>query len=210
MLLWLAYSGGHGVPKDAKQGLPYLREAAEQGSLESQWVPSTMYEFGRGGLPVNHAESFKWALKAAQRGHMVTQHNVATAYFHGLGVEENLEQARYWYGRAAEQGFAHSEWMLGRIYFEGLGVPANRDEAVKWLSKSLVQGHVPPKSDESPGHGWMLRLPDGFVCDAQRRAECSVIGKNPHKQNRLVWGTCDLSIRCSQIDNGPYVVDRRS
>ena len=143
VLLWLAYSGGHGVPKNAKQGVPYLRQAAEQGSLESQWVLSTLYEFGRAGLPVDHAESFKWALKAAQRGHMIAQHNVATAYFHGLGVEENLEQARYWYTRAAEQGFAHSEWMLGRIYFEGLGVPANRDEAVKWLSKSLAQGHVP-------------------------------------------------------------------
>ena len=143
VLLWLAYSGGHGVPKDAKQGVPYLRQAAEQGSIEGQWVLSTLYEFGRAGLPVDHAESFKWALKAAQRGHMVAQHNVATAYFHGRGVEENLEQARYWYGRAAEQGFAHSEWMMGHIYYEGLGVPANRDEAVKWLSKSLAQGHVP-------------------------------------------------------------------
>ena len=143
VLLWLAYRGGHGVPKDAKKGVPYLRQAAEQGSLESQWVLSTLYEFGRAGLPVDHAESFKWALKAAQHGHMVAQHNVATAYFEGLGVEENLEQARLWYTRAAEQGFAHSEWMLGRIYYEGLGVPANRDEAVKWLSKSLAQGHVP-------------------------------------------------------------------
>src|SRR5450755_2820581 len=29
VLLWLAYSGGHGVPKDAKKGVPYLRMAAE-------------------------------------------------------------------------------------------------------------------------------------------------------------------------------------
>ena len=69
VLLWLAYRGGNGVPKDAKKGVPYLRQAAEQGSLESQWVLSTLYEFGRAGLPVDYAESFKWALKAAQRGH---------------------------------------------------------------------------------------------------------------------------------------------
>ena len=143
VLLWLAYSGGYSVPKDAHKGLPYLRMAAEQGSIESEWVLSTMYEFGQAGLAVDHTESFKWALKAAQRGHMIAQHNVATAYFHGTGVEQNLEQALYWYRRAAEQGFAHSEWKLGEIYFKGLGVAANRDEALKWLTRSLAQGHVP-------------------------------------------------------------------
>jgi TPR repeat protein len=65
VLLWLAYKGGHGVPKDVQKGLPWLRKAAEQGSVEGEWVLSTMYEFGRAGLPVDHAESFKWALKAA-------------------------------------------------------------------------------------------------------------------------------------------------
>src|ERR1700733_1990479 len=143
VLLWLAYSGGHGVPKDASKGLPWLSKAAEQGSIESQWVLSTMYEFGRAGLRVDHAESFKWALKAAQQGHMIAQHNVGSAYEHGSGVEKNSEQARYWFGQAAEQGFAHSEWMMGRIYLDGLGVPPNRDEALKWLTKSLAQGHAP-------------------------------------------------------------------
>ncbi len=143
VLLWLAYSGGHGVPKDASKGLPYLRMAAEQGSIESEWVLSTLYEFGRAGVAVDHAEAFKWALKAAQGGHMVAQHNVATAYFRGRGVQQNLQQALIWYQRAAEQDFAHSEWRLGEIYLKGEGVAVNREEALKWLSKSLAQGHMP-------------------------------------------------------------------
>jgi TPR repeat protein len=143
VLLWLAYSGGHGVPKNTQKGIPWLRKAAEQGSLESQFVLSTVYEFGYGGEAVNHKESFRWALQAAQRGHMIAQHNVAGNYFQGTGVSEDLEQARSWYTRAAEQGFAHSEWMLGRIYAEGIGVVPNREEALKWLRKSLAQGHSP-------------------------------------------------------------------
>ncbi|HYV74336.1 MAG TPA: hypothetical protein VFB24_08785 [Candidatus Binatia bacterium] len=83
VLLWLAYSGGHGMPKDVKKELPHLRMVAEQGSIENEWVLSTLYEFGRAGLTIDHAQSFKWALKAAQRGHMIAQHNVATAYFRG-------------------------------------------------------------------------------------------------------------------------------
>jgi TPR repeat protein len=143
VLLWLAYAGGHGVPKDVPKGVPWLRKAAEQGSVESEWVLSNLYNSGKGGLPVDQAESFNWALKAAQRGHMIAQHNVGSDYRVGAGVEKNLEQARYWYGRAADQGFAHSEWMMGRIYLEGMGVAPNRDEALKWLTKSLAQGHVP-------------------------------------------------------------------
>jgi TPR repeat protein len=172
VLLWLAYSGGYGVPKDVQKGLPWLRKAAEQGSLESQWVLSTMYEFGRGGLPVDHAESFKWALKAAQRGHMIAQHNVGGAYLHGSGVEMNLEQARYWYGLAAEQGFAHSEWMMGRIYLEGLGVSPNRDEALKWLTKSLAQGHVPTMITLADMYTSPNRIPmqPQLVFDLQRAA----------------------------------------
>jgi len=53
VLLWRAYSGGHGVPKDAKKRLPYLRMVAEQGSIESEWVLSTLYEFGRAGLTID-------------------------------------------------------------------------------------------------------------------------------------------------------------
>jgi TPR repeat protein len=143
VLLWLAYSHGYAVPKDFQKGLPWLRKAAEQGSPEADWVLSTVYDFGKGGIAVDHGEAFKWALKAAQRGHPVAQHNVASAYFYGRGVDKNLEQARYWYQQAAEQGFAHSQWSLAEMYLKGDGVTPNRDEAVKWLTKSLAQNHAP-------------------------------------------------------------------
>ena len=103
----------------------------------------TLYHFGQAGVAGDEAESFKWALKAAKRGHPIAQHNVATDYFYGTGVTKDEQQALYWYQRAAEQGFAHSEWKLGEIYYEGIGVAPNRDEALKWLKLSLVQGHAP-------------------------------------------------------------------
>ncbi len=119
VLLWLAYSGGHGVPKDAKKGVPYLRMAAEQGSIEAEFVLGTLYHFGQAGVAVNDAESFKWALKAAKGGHPVAQHNVATDYFTGTGVTKDEQQALYWYQRAAEQGFAHSGMEAGRDLLRG-------------------------------------------------------------------------------------------
>ena len=35
VLLWLAYRHGYGVAKDPSKGVPYLRMAAEPGSIES-------------------------------------------------------------------------------------------------------------------------------------------------------------------------------
>ena len=81
------------------------------------WVRFTIS--GKLAWPVDYAESFQWALKAAKRGHPIAQHNVATDYLHGTGVTKDEQQALYWYQRAAEQGFAHSEWKLGEIYFAG-------------------------------------------------------------------------------------------
>jgi TPR repeat protein len=109
-------------PRIFKKGLPWLRKAAEHGSPEGQWVLSTIYEFGRDGVPVDQTEAFKWALKAAQNGHMIAQHNVGDAYLHGQGVEVNPERARYWFGQSADQGFAHAEWELGKMYLDGTGV----------------------------------------------------------------------------------------
>src|SRR6516162_7923681 len=97
VLLWLAYRHGYGVAKEPSKGVPYLRMAAEHGSVEAEWVLSTLYEFGQAGVKVDYTESFKWAMKAAQRGHMVAQHNVASSYLRGRGVEQNLQQALYWY-----------------------------------------------------------------------------------------------------------------
>lgn len=143
VLLWLAYSHGYAVPKDLKKGLPWLQKAAEHGCSECQWELSTVYSFGKGGVPVDNAEAFKWALKAAERGHPVAEHNVGDFYFEGVGVEKNPEQARYWLMKAAEQGFAHSQWLLATLYLNGVGGPPDREEALKWLTKSLVQEHSP-------------------------------------------------------------------
>ena len=143
VLLWLAYSHGYAVPKNIPEGVPYLRLAAEHGCTECQWELSNVYQFGRGGIPKDYDEAFKWALKAAERGHPVAQHNVGSDYLSGTGVEVNLERARYWLTKAAGQGFAHSQWLLARMYLKGAGMPPNRDEALKWLTMAIAQEHAP-------------------------------------------------------------------
>jgi len=143
VLLWLAYSHGYAVPKDIRKGMPWLLKAEEHGCSECDWELSNIYGFGKGGVPIDKEESFKWALKGAERGHPIAQHNVGDFYLEGVGVEKNPEQARYWLTKAAEQGFAHSEWLLATLYLKGVGGPPNRDEALKWLTKSLAQEHAP-------------------------------------------------------------------
>jgi len=142
ILLWLAYSGGHGVPRDETKGVPWLLKLAETDSPEAWYILSNLYADGGAGLPQDHKKAFQWALKAAEEGHYVAQNNLAAYYMAGQGVARDPQQAVRWYTASAEAGWAQAQMMLGRIYREGKVVPQNRAEAIKWLEKAIAQGHT--------------------------------------------------------------------
>ena len=43
--------------------------------------------------------------QAADLGNCVAQYNLANMYFHGKGINKDMEQASYWYKKSAKQGF---------------------------------------------------------------------------------------------------------
>jgi TPR repeat protein len=141
-LLWQAYRHGWGVPKDLAKGVPFLRKAAEQGSMRAMMELSLLYRDGEGGLPENPDEAFKWTLRAAEKGHLVAQLNVGVDYREGYGTKPDLQQSRYWLTKSAEGGFAHAQFLLGRMYWRGEGIVADQVQAERWLSKALAQGHA--------------------------------------------------------------------
>jgi TPR repeat protein len=71
---WM-YVNGWGVPKDAAEGMTWIRKAAEQGDAYAQLSLGFYYWSGlRGGsrvrVPPDFAEAVKWYRKAAeQQGH---------------------------------------------------------------------------------------------------------------------------------------------
>ena len=62
------------------------------------------YFYGQGGLEQNPSTALEWFTKAAERGVVDSQFNVAFLREGGQGISEDLSVAYFWYNIAARQG----------------------------------------------------------------------------------------------------------
>lgn len=92
-------------PVDPRRSIAWYTRAAEQGDAESELGLSGWYLTGAEGvLKQNDTEAYLWARKAADKG--LARGEYAVGYYSevGIGVKQDLEEARRWYQRAAAQG----------------------------------------------------------------------------------------------------------
>jgi len=80
--------------KAAKLGNP-----THQYKLAKMYYPSIWED-----IPDNPVQCAKWMLKAAQQGHSDAQLQMGILYASGVGVNKDLDSAKYWLRRALEQG----------------------------------------------------------------------------------------------------------
>ncbi|MDY6992254.1 MAG: tetratricopeptide repeat protein [Pseudomonadota bacterium] len=85
-------------------------------------------------------EGFIALQKAAEHGDAKAQFELATAFFRGIDVEQDYQQAFKWYQQAAEQGMPAAQHNLGHAYTQGLGVSADANQAIYWYRKAAEQG----------------------------------------------------------------------
>ena len=78
--------------------------------------------------------------KAAERGDVRAQWNLANCYYLGNGVARNLEQAVYWYQKAAEQNMDMAQNDLGICYYFGYGTSVDYKRAFGWFVKAAESG----------------------------------------------------------------------
>ena len=65
-MLGMIYYKGHGVPRDYKEAMSWLRMAAEQGHPKAQQLLGMMYHNGE-GVPQDYNEAAKWFRKAKEQ-----------------------------------------------------------------------------------------------------------------------------------------------
>ena len=68
------------------------------------------------------------------------QYLVGTAYYEGLGVETDYEEAFKWFSKAAEAGNVSAQTYLGSCYLHGDGTSKNYSKASEWLCKAAEKG----------------------------------------------------------------------
>ena len=106
----------------AETELSTLRQQAESGDADAQYILGGAYALGQ-GVPQDYTQAVAWVRQAAEQGHADAQNSLGAAYANGEGVPQDDAQAVTWTRKAAEQGLADAQSNLGVMYELGRGVP---------------------------------------------------------------------------------------
>ena len=76
-----------------------------------------LYHDAHACLAASPNKAFALFTRAAQKGNLDAQHDLAVCYLKGIGIGQNFEQAEYWLKRAADGGNLQARIDLGAYYF---------------------------------------------------------------------------------------------
>lgn len=103
---------GKGVERDYNEALKWYNLAAEQQYVPAYYEIGYLYYMGYG----DYSEALKWFLRASEHDNMFAPYNLGEMYEYGLGVDKDIEKAKYYYRIASERGnagtFIHKNWAL--------------------------------------------------------------------------------------------------
>ena len=85
----------------AAPNVALVKERAEQGVVESQFMLGNMY-FKGNGVEQNIEEALKWYGRAAEKGNAMAQLKLGFIYEDGKGVPQDKKAAKAWYHKACE------------------------------------------------------------------------------------------------------------
>ena len=120
----------------AEAGDPKAQGEMATGLME---IGGSLYQAGEGN---DYIEALKWAHKAADQGNGEGYWDLALAYEHGRGVEEDMPMAIEYYKKGAELGHSGCMHNLGLHYYEGYAVDQNIKAAVDLLEKAGELGYL--------------------------------------------------------------------
>ncbi len=124
----------------------YLSAYRKGDDLLSPPIIADIYMKGQhNGIP-NTAEGVRWLKIAADKnaGSISgrVQCDLATHYYMGIGVPQDLQKAMYYYTLSANNGFGEAMYYLGLAYEEGEGVAYDISKAIDWYKKAADLGHA--------------------------------------------------------------------
>ena len=146
--LGLIYNMGFGRPQDYKQALYWYGKASNQGSGLAKVRLAGLYHEGNGVAKnedmakLLYSDGFDALMKDAQNDIPRAQREIASMYYHGMGIKQDKKAAAQWYHKAAELGNAYAQQEYGEMLEDGIGVPADPVEAFKWYQLAANQGRA--------------------------------------------------------------------
>ncbi len=105
--------------------------------------PSYLYNRSLESLTGQHApedahKSFKLNSQAAESGMKDAVLAMGWFYLNGVGVEQDIEQARRWYRKSARQGDSRAMFSLGQMAY----IERDFADAQVWFRRAIDKGHA--------------------------------------------------------------------
>jgi len=116
-------------------------DAAVSGDVRAQFEHAQSLWLGApaSGRVADKGDAVKWLRKASEGGHVWANQQLAEAYTHGLGVNQDMTAATQWYEKAAKGGVCEACLALGEKFYNGWGVEQNISNGVYWLHRGASQ-----------------------------------------------------------------------
>ena len=116
------------------------RRLAEEGAAADDpfalQMLSSFYQLGQ-GVEKDMERAYFFEQRAADRGWIKAQVDVAKRYLRGEGVDKDPHEAERYLDLAAQGGDVGAQTLLGSLYASGsYGVPTNTQKAVSWLEQA--------------------------------------------------------------------------
>ena len=113
---------------------------ASLGSVKAQYDFACFNEHGY-GVPKDERQAIRWYTKAAERGDVLAQCDLASGYAYRF-AHRDVNEAIYWYTKAAEQGCVAAQYSLGHYLcvLARDGATVDFDEVEKWWTMAAEGG----------------------------------------------------------------------
>ena len=131
------YVEGLYAERSRTKAIPYLRTAAEKGSIDAcEALAWALYRETR------TKEAAAWAERAALEGNPNAEYLYGLMLIRGKGVEQDAEKGADYVLKAAEARNYGAMELMGDCYMSGTGVVRNEAAAVKWYTMAAGTGNA--------------------------------------------------------------------
>ncbi|MBR0239422.1 MAG: sel1 repeat family protein [Thermoguttaceae bacterium] len=119
-----------------------IRNAAEQGDPDAQYLLGRSYYYGKGTVQDKQLGIY-WLQKSAEQNHALAQFKLAHFYFRDRSKVDKSE-ALDLLKKAAEQNLPEAQYYLYTVYSNDYYFITTKDipEAIKWLRKAAENDYV--------------------------------------------------------------------
>lgn len=140
MLIASCYDKEIGVKRSLKDAVPFLKRAAEKGSVLGQRDLALAY------LNLKQPkEAYPWFKKGAEAGDLTCMFYSGKMLLEGTGVTENKQEGANILLKTARSGFPQAMYLVGKCYMDGDGLTKNEEQAVKWYKLSAGKDAIRAK-----------------------------------------------------------------